>query len=107
MSVVALDKTFSIWQHGYPNALINPCLSHPQIEAIYQALQENKWKEAVDSCYHNFGKKVFDQGLHGGEVEKGYWKSIKKAFEFVSCSLNRKVNIEWYLELHRLATAHF
>lgn len=90
----------------YPE--INQNMSREALLKLYWGLgRENKWRECIDGRYHHLGREVFDRGLHAGTVEPGFVASMEGAFGFVEQALNRKIDANWYLNLHRHTCAHF
>jgi Leucine-rich repeat (LRR) protein len=74
---------------------------------IYEGLGEDKWKENVEGIFHGYGKFVFDRGLHGRAIEPGFMQSIENLYEFLKANYGRKIDADFYLEMHRVACAHF
>jgi hypothetical protein len=50
---------------------------------------------------------VFDRGLHGGKKEPGYISSMESLFEFLKDNFGRRIDADFYLEMHEVACAHF
>ena len=98
---------FSFGLITYPE--VNEDFSKEALEKIYWGLgKENKWLECIDGKYHFLNNKYcFDTGAHGGAVEPGFIGSMEETFTFVQKFLNVKVDADWYLLLHKHATAHF
>lgn len=88
---------------------INPNANLEQLSKTYFGLKADKWKECIDAKYHHLGKDVFALGLHNNQkyLEPGYVPSMEKAFEFCAKYLNKKVDADWYLELHKYTCEHF
>ncbi len=78
-----------------------------ELKKTYFGLGEQKWRECIDGTHQDKGKFVFDQGLHGGTTEPGFIGSMENAFEFIPPFLNRKVDADWYLQLHKRTCGHF
>ncbi|MDF2577748.1 MAG: hypothetical protein K0S74_1232 [Chlamydiales bacterium] len=78
-------------------------------EAKYQfyALGENWWKQIIDGNCHNFGKMVFDEGLHGRGKEPGYWRGIEDACNVLNQNFNQPLSLELYAKVHSAACQHF
>lgn len=93
--------------HSYFYATINAQASIEQLRSTYFGLGPNKWKECIDAKYHHLGKDVFALGLHGGCIEPGYVPSMEAAHEFCARYLNKKVDADWYLQLHQITCRHF
>ncbi len=94
-------------QWGFP-------VSKETARQIFCRLGEDWWKQIYDGKYHQFGKLVFDEGLHreqhgrsGAYTEPGYLASAKKAFDFALEHLCEKPSVEFYCKLHQLACSHF
>ncbi len=93
--------------HSLFYSTIEPSASVNALKKIYNGLGSEKWKECVDGKYHHLGKDVFKLGLHGGCIEPEYVPSMEKAFKFCEKYLNKKVDADWYLQLHRITCGHF
>ncbi|MBS0605091.1 MAG: hypothetical protein JSS60_08690 [Verrucomicrobia bacterium] len=93
--------------HSLSYATINPSASLKELNKTYFALGADKWKECIDGKYHHLGKDVFAKGTHGGCVEPEYVPSMERAFEFCAGYLNKKVDADWYLQLHQHTCGHF
>lgn len=88
--------------------IINENLSPDGLKKAYWGLgRDNKWKECVDGTHHRHGRLAYDRGLHGGTTEPGFIASMENAFNFVEGAINRRVDADWYLQLHRRTCAHF
>jgi hypothetical protein len=81
--------------------------SAEELTKAYFGLGEQKWRECIDGAYHDKGKFVFDQGLHGGTTEPGFVGSMENAFNFVAPFLSRKIDSAWFLQLHKRTCGHF
>ncbi|MBU6383389.1 MAG: Fic family protein [Verrucomicrobia bacterium] len=73
----------------------------------YWGLGSDKWKEGVESGFHCFGSRVFDQGLHGGAIEFGFNRNWCRGVHFLSHQFQKKVDADLYLALHEIACGHF
>jgi hypothetical protein len=93
--------------HSYFYETINPNASLAQLQNTYFGLKTEKWKECIDGKYHHLGKDVFKYGLHKGVKEPEYVPSMEKAYQFVAKYLNKKVDADFYLQLHRITCGHF
>lgn len=83
-------------------------MSRDALVKLYWGLgRESKWMESIDGRYHHLGKDTFDRGLHAGTVEPGFIGSMERAFNFVEQAINRKIDANWYLNLHKHTCAHF
>ncbi|MBA2368188.1 MAG: Fic family protein [Candidatus Protochlamydia sp.] len=74
---------------------------------VFWGLKDNWWKQLYDGKYHKFGSAVFDKGLHDGNVEPGFYNSIKNASEYAAEQIGQPLTIECYKKVHQLACAHF
>jgi hypothetical protein len=74
---------------------------------VFWGLKENWWKQLYDGKYHQFGPEVFDKGLHKGEVEPGFYSSIKNASEYAVIQMGKPLTTECYKKIHQLACEHF
>ena len=86
---------------------ISPDTLEDEKYATYWQLDSNKWKEGVDGQFHVHGPLVFDQGLHRGSVEPGFYTSLLSGYHFLSQNFGRKIDATFYLELHATLCAHF
>lgn len=92
-----------ISKRGYP-------VSKELSDNKFSALGDNWWKQIYDGKYHSFGKMVFDEGLHKKKEqfrEPGFYESAWKAFQYAKENLSKKVTVEVYHHLHKLACSHF
>ncbi|GAB4185789.1 MAG: hypothetical protein Tsb0015_03020 [Simkaniaceae bacterium] len=101
----AFSYRYEAWknplQRLFPNADIE------RMKQVYWQLGKDKWKEAIDGNCHEYGKWVFDQGLHNGTVEPEFILSIERAFHYIYHHLNTRMNADMYLQIHKLACCHF
>jgi hypothetical protein len=74
---------------------------------IYNALENGKWLEGVEYCLHEYGPKVFDKGLHKGDVEPGFLENWQNATHFLAEKMDSKFSSSLYLQLHKITCAHF
>lgn len=81
--------------------------SSSAMSQVFFGLKENWWKQVYDGEYHRYGWEVFDKGLHGRNVEPGFYNSIKKASEYAGEQLGSPLTIECYKRIHTIACAHF
>lgn len=86
---------------------LNPTSNQQDLKKIYWALKDEKWREAIDWDYQKFGKRVFDEGLHGRYVEPGFLAGVENACAVVSDHLGQPTTAELYLKVHRIACSHF
>lgn len=82
-------------------------VSKHKAKELYCGLGENWWKTIVDGSYHPYGKMVFDQGLHGHEVEPGFIDSASKTYHFVADHLMESPSEDLYKAIHKSACSHF
>jgi hypothetical protein len=85
--------------------VLNIFFQEPQ-EAFW-GLKKDWWQQLYDGKYHKFGKRVFDEGLHSGDKENGYYKSAKAGCRFACSHLKKTLTTEFYKELHKITCAHF
>lgn len=78
-----------------------------QMQEVYWGLKDNWWKQIYDGRVHKFGPDVFDKGLHKGNIEPGYYQSVKNACEFASQELGKPLTVEVYDKIHSIACEHF
>jgi hypothetical protein len=110
LSVLEVDIAYNFFSQYSPGCLgisVQADLSIHALRKTYWALGARKWKECIDGSCADYGKFVFDQGLHGREVEPGFIGSMERAFVFIGETLGQPMTPEWYLQLHRIACAHF
>ena len=93
--------------HSYFYETIDPSASLFLLHKAYFGLAAEKWKECIDGKYHHLGKDVFKFGLHQGVKEPEYVPSMEKSYQFVAKYLNKKVDADFYLQLHRFTCGHF
>lgn len=93
--------------HSFFYATIDHSASLEKLKEIYNGLGSDKWKECIDAKYHHLGKDVFKLGLHGGCIEPEYVPSMEASFKFCEKYLNKKVDADWYLQLHQITCRHF
>lgn len=84
--------------------------SEEEVEAMQQtyfSLEEDKWHEAMESSFHQYGPEVFDKGLHYGAVEPGFMENWQKAANFLGGKFQDQFTADTYLDIHRIALGHF
>ena len=81
--------------------------SKEQAQRTFWGLGNEFWKQIIDGKFHECGPNVFDQGLHYGTVEEGFFRSLKSGCEFASQHLTEKPTVQFYKNLHRKLCAHF
>ena len=103
-----LDLTVSNFSDPLVSEKINE-LANEKINAekIFTSLGKNWWKQIFDGKYHQFGPMVFDQCLHWKEREEGFYDNAYNAFQFAKKHLCEPLTTDFYLELHKIACAHF
>lgn len=82
----------------------------PSQEEAYQTfwgLKKGWWKQIIDGVHHQFGPEVYDKGLHGGHIEPGYLKSIKKACKDISQHFEDSITFDQYKNIHHISCSHF
>lgn len=85
----------------------NTLVSKEDGQKVFWGLGEQFWKQIMDGKYHQYGPQVFDEGLHQGSVEPGYFASVKRGCEFASENLGQTLSISFYKDLHKTLCAHF
>jgi hypothetical protein len=60
-------------------------------QQIFWGLGDNFWKQMIDGKFHQFGPMVFDEGLHKGPKEPGFFASLKEGCTFASEHLTEKL----------------
>lgn len=79
-----------------------------QRQSTYWRLGRHKMIEGMErSFYESYGPEVFDRGLHGGAVEPGFRRSWERAAKWLSYQFQRKVDADFYLDLHKISCGHF
>jgi hypothetical protein len=81
--------------------------SKEQAQKIFWGLGDRFWMPFMDGKYHLYGPMVFDEGLHGGDKEPGFFQSLKNGCEFASQHLGEKLTVQFYKDLHKVLCAHF
>lgn len=79
------------------------------IKQTYYGLGDNLWKQIIDGKDHQYGKDVYDQGLHRrSKAEQGYLKGVisgsEKAIELLSTN---DLTIDIYKNIHKITCSHF
>ena len=92
---------------GIGQVVLNAALTNDQFVETYWRLGSKKWKEGIDGKDHVHGPEVYDLGLHGKYAEPGFLSGIQSAFQFLSSHRNQKVDVAFYLSLHKAACGHF
>lgn len=103
--MIYLDKNYSADQLTLQK--INSGPSKEQAEEKFWKLRDKFWMQIIDGKYHQYGSLVFDEGLHKGKKEPGFFNSLKNGCNFASQHLNEKLTIEFYKNLHQRLCAHF
>ncbi|MBS0604618.1 MAG: leucine-rich repeat domain-containing protein [Verrucomicrobia bacterium] len=91
----------------WSSPVLDESSSAESLRDIYLKLGSSKWKECIDGEFHALGPEVFDKGLHGKHAEPGFVVGMRALFEFLSKNMNRRVDADFYLEMHKIACSHF
>lgn len=78
-----------------------------QAQDIFWGLKDDFWKQIIDGKYHKYGPMVFDEALHKGPLEPGFFESLRKGCELASSHLTEKLTIGFYKELNKTLCSHF
>jgi hypothetical protein len=78
-----------------------------QADEIFWKLGDCFWKQCIDGQFHKYGPTVFDEGLHGGPKEPGFYASLKEGCRFTAEHLAEPPSSFFYKELHKKLCAHF
>src|SRR5580698_8440763 len=81
--------------------------THEEAKTAFWSLGSDWWKQIIDGKYHEYGPMVFDQGLHGEEVEPGYLANIGVASHYITDHFHLPLSVKLYTKLHHLACSHF
>jgi len=73
---------------------------------VFWGLGNDWWKQIIDARFCH-GPMVFDKGLHGHDMEPGFYRSARNASRFAHKHLMLWPTVPLYLQLHRVACAHF
>lgn len=82
----------------------------PSIEALkktFWGLESHFWMQIMDGKYHQYGPMVFDEALHKGPKEPGFFNSLKNGCDFATEHLGEKPTVHFYKKLHKILCAHF
>jgi hypothetical protein len=81
----------------------------PSPREIFWGLGKDWWKQLYDGWTHPYGPTVFDEGLHGGRKERGYYRDAKIACAFAAHPnrITKNPTVSFYKKLHRIACSHF
>lgn len=103
--MINLHPNYSIDQTTLPNC--DSVLTKEQAQEKFWNLGDKFWMQIIDGKFHKHGPLVFDEALHMGDKEPGFFNSLKNGCEFASQHLNEKLSIHFYKELHKVLCAHF
>lgn len=78
-----------------------------EAKKTFWRLGDRFWMQIIDGKYHQYGPMVFDDALHKGPKEAGFFNSLKNGCEFASEYLTEKPTVNFYKELHKKLCAHF
>ncbi len=97
--------------YTFPELKMESLFQEDEVEAMqenWNGLGKKKWMEAISGKYHEHGKYVFDEGLHGETVEPGYFASLKEnVFPLIEKYLGTRTTPEFFLEVHKAGCWHF
>lgn len=85
-----------------PQAINLNNLASPEVMVMkekFNRLGDQLWRQHIDWEDQEFGQNVYDEGLHGGDVELGYIESALQAHEFAGRMLGMPLGIEEYEQL--------
>lgn len=91
----------------FPETAARKKLTKEEAQTVFCSLGDDFWKQIIDGEYHEFGSRVFDEGLHGGVREPGFLASLVQGCEFASEHLTERLSIDFYKKLHQKLCAHF
>lgn len=74
---------------------------------VFSGIGDDWWRQIFDGKYHKYGSKVFDEALHGGVKEPGFYQSAHNAFNFTKEHCGEPLTLDFYCKLHQIACAHF
>lgn len=103
--MIYLDNNFSVSQTTLQE--IDLGLSKEQSQEKFWKLRDKFWMQVIDGKYHQHGPMVFDEALHKGSKEPGFFNSLKNGCEFASQHLTEKLSVQFYKDLHKILCAHF
>lgn len=83
------------------------CLSKSAASETFWKLGDCFWMQIIDGKYHQYGPMVFDEGLHKGKKEPGFFASLKEGCQFASEHLTEKTSLIFYKSLHKKLCSHF
>lgn len=86
---------------------INLVPSKEQAHKTFWSLGNEFWMQIIDGKYHQHGPMVFDDSLHQGFKEPGFFNSLKNGCEFASQHLTEKLSMQFYKDLHKILCSHF
>ncbi len=92
-------RTFLIQQKVLP--------TFEEAQKVFWSRGEEWWKQLIDGKFHQYGRMVFDQGLHERATEPGYLAGIEKASRYFTEHFAEEFSKEMYRNIHHFACAHF
>ena len=81
------------------------CPSKEEAKKIFWGLGDQFWMQVIE--FHEYGPMVFDEGLHKGPKEPGFFDSLRQGCLFASEHLCERLSVSFYKELHEKLCAHF
>lgn len=82
-------------------------LSKASASESFWKLGDRFWMQIIDGKYHQWGPMVFDEALHKGKKEPGFFASLKEGCNFAADHLTEAPSIEFYKSLHKKLCSHF
>jgi hypothetical protein len=82
-------------------------LSKASASEVFWKLGDRFWMQIIDGKYHQWGRMVFDEALHKGKKESGFFASLKDGCNFAAEHLTEAPSIEFYKYLHKKLCSHF
>ena len=86
---------------------INGLPTKEEAKKVFWGLGDRFWMQIIDGKNHQHGPRVYDEGLHKGDKEPGFFASLKKGCLFASEHFGEKLTVSFYRELHKNLCAHF
>lgn len=99
--------TDSLVNPPIPVLPVSPLPTKEAAEKIFWGLNDRFWMQMIDGKYHEYGPMVFDEGLHQGGKEAGFYQSLKAGCEFASAHLTERLTVDFYTGLHKQLCGHF
>ncbi len=91
----------------YPSQLAFKLPTKQEANEVFWGLGDRFWMQMIDGKFHQYGPMVFDEGLHGGQKEPGFFASLKSGCEFAAEHLTENLSVAFYKELHQKLCVHF